>query len=370
MHRESWMTDGRWLAGLAVLAFWAGSVRADGPPHGPPKVTVGPVGVEVGVEADVQSPKPSEYWIGLMCGTVPEMLRAHLKLPKDQGLLVMHVVPESPAAEAGIKQHDVLVKAGGEPLKELVDLVTAVRESKDKKLSLEVQRGGKSTKVDVTPSKRPKDMPLPSDHKVFPGWIGSELAGPPKNAAPEIRKRIAEQQEAIKQWIEKVRPGVDGQPDVRFRFLHPGTILPPDGKSPPLPGNMTVTIIRHGEEPAKIKVTRNGDHWEVTEDELDKLPDDIRPHIGRMIIGVGPGSGAKSQAFDFNFVPDLQHLKEWRQEAAEKIRSAAPVEKQMEQMKRQMDETRKSVEEMRKLIEELRKSRPRLRDTDDEPKKI
>lgn len=369
MQRENWMTDGRWAAGLAVLAMLAGLARADDAPHDPPEVKLGPMGVEVSVQTIKPADQPSEYWIGLMCGDVPEMLRAHLKLPKDQGLLVMHVVPDSPAAEAGIKQHDVLVKAGGEPLKELKDLVGAVGKAKDKEIALEVHRAGKSTKVDVTPAKRPENAPLPGDMKGIQGWVDRGSSNMPPNANPEIRKRIAEQQEAIKQWIEKVRPGIDGQPDMRFRFFHPGAILPSEAVGPALPGNLTVTITRQGGEPAKIKVTRNGEHWEVTEDELDKLPEDVRPHVGRMLSG-GPVPGVKSQAFDFNFVPDWQHLKEWREEAAEKIRSAAPVEKQMEQMKRQMDETRKSMEEMRELIDELRKSRPRLRDNDDEQKKV
>ena len=43
--------------------------------------------------------------------------RKKLELPDDQGLTVNAVLPESPAAKAGIKAQDVILTAGDKPLK-------------------------------------------------------------------------------------------------------------------------------------------------------------------------------------------------------------------------------------------------------------
>ena len=61
-----------------------------------------------------------EYWLGVECLPVMPALRAQLNLPEKQGLLVAAVMPDSPAAKAGIKQHDVLLRVGEKPLAEVV----------------------------------------------------------------------------------------------------------------------------------------------------------------------------------------------------------------------------------------------------------
>ena len=124
---------------------------------------------------------PSDYWIGLECVPVEPALRSQLGLAEHQGLMVASVMPESPAAKAGIKPYDVLVKAGDKPLRGLKTLVEAVDASKDKPLALELFRGGKSEKIDVTPAKRPGEIqerwetqgPLPGggDWEQMRKWI-------------------------------------------------------------------------------------------------------------------------------------------------------------------------------------------------------
>jgi hypothetical protein len=54
-----------------------------------------------------------------------------------------------------------------------------------------------------------------------------------------------------------------------------------------LPENMTIKIERHGKEPAKIAVNRGDEKWEITEDQLENLPADLRPLVERS-LGSGP----------------------------------------------------------------------------------
>jgi membrane-associated protease RseP (regulator of RpoE activity) len=67
-----------------------------------------------------------KFWIGVECREAQPDLRAQLGLDDGQGLVVVHVAEESPAAKAGIKQHDVVVSAGDAKLGRPQDLVKAV----------------------------------------------------------------------------------------------------------------------------------------------------------------------------------------------------------------------------------------------------
>lgn len=50
-----------------------------------------------------------------------------------------------------------------------------------------------------------------------------------------------------------------------------------------LPENMSVEIHKEGAKPAEITVHRGDESWHVTQDELDKLPADVRRHVEPML---------------------------------------------------------------------------------------
>ena len=52
-----------------------------------------------------------KHWIGMLGGPATPELRAQLDIPEGQGLLVRQVVPDSPAAKAGLQDFDILLKA-------------------------------------------------------------------------------------------------------------------------------------------------------------------------------------------------------------------------------------------------------------------
>ena len=61
------------------------------------------------------------------------------------------------------------------------------------------------------------------------------------------------------------------------QIIRPGGMLPPrlalTMHHHDLPDDMSVTITKHGKEPAKIKVEQGDKTWEVTENTLDELPE-------------------------------------------------------------------------------------------------
>jgi hypothetical protein len=221
----------------------------------------------------------SGYWIGAGCRPVPDALRAQLELPKGQGLVVEQLAPDGPAAKAGVQAFDVLFTANDTPLGEPSDLVKAVDAAKDGEITLQLFRTGKKMTVAVKPAQRPKP-----DRDVM---------------------RFVPDQEAWQKWLESMpKPPAGGGTmgpggPMQFRvFNGPGMVMPlgPGGPGTmtftggrtELPDNMTVTITRQGKEPAKITVKQGEDSWDVTEDQLDKLPEKIRGLVRPMVGGL-PG---------------------------------------------------------------------------------
>ncbi len=270
--------------------------------------------------------EPSEYWLGIGCAPVPPPLRAQLDLPEKQGLLVQGVAPDSPAAKAGILQHDILLRAGDKPLAEPRDLIGAIEATKEEKLKIDLIHGGQRKTVEATPAKRPEEARRHAAPAPGPGdW------------------------ETMQKWIERMTPGEEGegrQPPMRFRFFHPGAIVPRDVLVPvPLPPNMSVVISKEGDEPAKIVVKRGDEKWEATEKELDKLPADVRPHVERM-LGRGP-LGIVGDLRSFDFLPETPAT------GSEKQPPRGPglldrLERRFDEMNRRMDQLFKAIEELGK----------------------
>jgi hypothetical protein len=214
---------------------------------------------------------PGEYWLGVQCHPVLPELQTQLQLPKDQGIVVEGVLPDSPAAKAGLAKGDVIMKADDKKLADVSDLIQAVDAAKDKEMKLEIIREGQPKTIAVTPAKRPE---------------GARFPVPPPGSDIE----------SLRNWIEHMHPGAGfGQNEpMQFRLFRPGIILPHGAPlHPPLPGDMSITISKSGDKPADIAVKMGDEKWEVTEKDLDKLPEKVRPYVDRMLgvaTGVGPGA--------------------------------------------------------------------------------
>ncbi len=94
------------------------------------------------------------FMAGVTNSMVPPDLRASLKLPRREGILIMTVFPNSPAQKAGLVPHDVVLTVGGRKVARRRDLVVAIQASQGQKISLEVIRGGKRSQIEMTPVRR------------------------------------------------------------------------------------------------------------------------------------------------------------------------------------------------------------------------
>lgn len=108
-----------------------------------------------------QGGKVTRGWLGVQIQPVTPEIASNLGLDSDQGALVADVTPGSPAAEAGLKQGDVILKYDGKPLSRMRELPLLVAQTAPGKgAELSVWRNHAATNVSV------KVGELPANKKV------------------------------------------------------------------------------------------------------------------------------------------------------------------------------------------------------------
>jgi hypothetical protein len=300
------------------------------------------------------------YWIGIMGAPIDPLLKTHLRI--ESGVVVQHVVPDSPADKAKIKASDILLKFGDADISDVLGLAKAVGENEGKEVKITLLREGKERTVSVTPAKQPERWPVPSTpHPV--DW----------------RK--------FQDWMKKLEKGQLPEYPLDMWFVQPGVVLPKEWKDLQrgmpfsikralrLPKNTSVTVTKTEEGPAKIVVKKDGETWEVNEDELDKLPEGVR-EIVKGVLGGGfsfsiPGQGGGEFRFEWPDRPSKHGLRPAPKPDAEEEAGAesgeAPAEEQSDALRKKFDDMNRRMREREKEIEhemeKMRKEIDRLKKT-------
>lgn len=140
-----------------------------------------------------------KYMIGLNCEPVGEALREQLKL--EQGLLVLSVFDETPAAKAGLKKHDIVLKAGDSAPASIEDLTKAVQKAGEdgQELQLTVLRRGAEQTIAVKPTERKGLMMKFDDLGIDDAKIREQVENALKHGAID------------RLMLEKLEPGILGE---------------------------------------------------------------------------------------------------------------------------------------------------------------
>ena len=313
------------LVTMASLGLAAMTLRADEPSAtdgGPAAVVVAQGGTSAG------------HWLGVHAIPIDDALRSQLGL--EERLLVQHVVPESPAAQAGLQQYDIVLRFGDTEIHTLDQLLQAVDENKEREVALTILRGGKQQTMQVKPAVRP-----------------AEGVGTIAESIPDRQKWEG----IVRGWMDDRGVGWQTGGKLNMHFVGPGFVA----MTGPFPQNLSVTMHKEGDKPAQITVQRNDDKWEVTEDSLDKLPDDVRPHVERLLGrggvltvssgGLHSGGGFPPPEVRIVGPHTLPHQLDLQSDSSQS---------QLEQLKKAMEEFRshstdaQSLEQLKKAVEELR----------------
>ena len=137
------------IATLVLLPI-AAFAQPNPPPGPPPNGPVGPGG-----ERDRHEKKVPVTYLGVETSDVPRVVSEQLGLAKGFGLVVDYVVPDGPAAAAGVQQNDILKMLNDQILTEPDQLSKLVRSlSEGTTVTLTVLRKGKEEKIGVKLSKK------------------------------------------------------------------------------------------------------------------------------------------------------------------------------------------------------------------------
>jgi hypothetical protein len=303
------------LAGIPATTGWADE----------------PEDAQVAEQAEaVQNPQAGKYRIGLGCTAVPEALRVQLQLPEGYGLLVSEVLEDSPAARAGFEKHDIILEGNGAKLSEIADLIGAVDQAGDKEMTLKVIRRGDEREIHVTPEPRTQEEDV--------------ITRLPNRSRPFNFEMLPEE---VRQWMEKSE-GSRG-PVFNWRQFGPGIVIEDfdnDGRihgwaGRDLPDNFSLRIEKNDQGPAHIHVQRGDERWEVTEDNLDALPEDLRPVVEGML------SGSRGHLPRFFFRDRGDDRRQPRFSPGPTPPGDSRVEQQMNEMSLRIKELQEAIESLR-----------------------
>src|SRR5216117_1961542 len=125
-------------------------------PHGPPGIAGG----------HDKAPKVPMTFLGVETSQVPDVVSEQLGLPKGLGLVVDYVVPNSPAALAGVQQNDILKMLNDQILMEPTQLRKLLQTfSEGTEVTLTILRKGQEQKITVKLAKKE----MPQRHSLMPG---------------------------------------------------------------------------------------------------------------------------------------------------------------------------------------------------------
>ena len=86
--------------------------------------------------------------------------RANFQIKEDEGVIIIRVVPGTPAEKAGLQSGDLIKRIDGTAVEDVTDVQSQVENGGlDKELQVEVIRAGKLRKIGVTPTALPRDLP-------------------------------------------------------------------------------------------------------------------------------------------------------------------------------------------------------------------
>jgi membrane-associated protease RseP (regulator of RpoE activity) len=264
---------------MVTLVFGAGAIARAQDAETPSEDSVIQIGPaddaamtdpQPGDEQAAAQPATPHYWIGLLGGPVSEELLHHVDLPKGQGLLVRDVLPDGPAAEAGLEQFDIMVRANDKELTDMRDLVELVRTADPEKgpIAIEVLRHGKRETVQITPVERPANIGGPR------GGFGG-FGGPGQDPRDIFR------------WFEEHQgSGGEGRPFGEGGFGRGGFGMGRGMEG--VPNGVSISVERELDQPVRVTVKRGDESWEVVGNDpksLEQLPEDLRPFVERLLHG-------------------------------------------------------------------------------------
>lgn len=151
------------------------------------------------MESLIQTGKVSRAYLGIYGTDIDRTMARGLGLKEAQGIVVGSVQPETPAAEAGLREGDVIKTLNGEPIETYTKFRTKIATSKPgTEISLGIIRNNQSQTLDVTLGELPDDQVASSQRPQRDQDLEEQLGFSAQNLTPDLAERL------------DLQPGQDG----------------------------------------------------------------------------------------------------------------------------------------------------------------
>jgi len=188
------------IATIAAIALPIAGFAQTPPPPPPPPGPHGPPGMPGGHD---KAPKVPMTFLGVETSQVPNVVSEQLGLTKGLGLVVDYVVPNSPAASAGVQQNDILKMLNDQILMEPTQLRKLLQTfSEGTEVTLTILRKGQEQKITVKLAKKE----MPQRHSMMPGenhdmhWDFDETG--------DVGEQMQELKEQLKEQLGNTQRGI------------------------------------------------------------------------------------------------------------------------------------------------------------------
>ncbi len=179
-----------------------------------------PVAVTLGTRPAQEGPSPPAKkappfanrpaFLGIGMEPLTPELRTKLGIKSERGVVVAEVLPNSPAARAGLQKDDVITQAGGQGVSDPVELGKVVRKTgAGKELTLHVERGKEEKDVKVTLKEGPIG-PIPG-RPGAPGCFEGAFPVPNIEGLFDQSSKIRDLERRI-ELLEKKLKALEGKP--------------------------------------------------------------------------------------------------------------------------------------------------------------
>ncbi len=295
------------------------------------------------ITAEETTFKIPEYYLGIQCEPVPEILALQLNL-ENTGLLVTSVVPEGPAEKGGVKRGDILLNIGGKPVAKITEIFEVLDRDKDKEQALEVLHRGKKTELKITPEKRPETPPQAS--RPMQGMFRTIQPGIIFNG-----KDPGEARQMIQKFLEQME-GFDGNAELLDGNAIPFESVPFGTDDEGADIERFEYSVRPGEQPGtqRIQVRHNNEVWDV--DKIEDLPKELQDRIRGITPSqekAAPPAPKTEAQTDAKPAPEKSSWESW-----EAFRDK--MKKEMDSLGEEVEKLSEKAPDFGKIYEDYRKS--------------